>query len=122
MAKSAEDSAGSSGLGIVILCVMVYFIWDWASDSKFRYAMQYNTSNSQVTVQNKPENCDYNFAPIGNKGCHYAKEVEVIMRSHDTKSNRRVISYDEGKTWNWDDADTEPQGTSVYVSWKKVEP
>ena len=116
MAKGDNDSAGWGGA--IVLCVVLYFVWVWVSDSKLRYTLQYGTDS--VTVDDKPEDCDYNFAPIGNKGCHYEKSVVVTKWGNNVKTNRKVVSYDDGKTWDWDDADTHPSGTSVQVYWKKV--
>jgi hypothetical protein len=114
----AEDKEGCLGafLGLFFLA---YFAWTWVSDTKLRYAVQYGINTDQVTIATEPADCDFMHAPLGQKDCHYEKTVLVIKRGTDTKSSRPIISYDEGRTWNWDDGDTAPRGTSVSVFWVK---
>jgi hypothetical protein len=47
------------------------------------------------------------------KGCDYEKNVAVVKRGVDAQTNRRTISYDEGKAWVWADGDTQPTGTTI---------
>jgi hypothetical protein len=48
--------------------------------------------------------------------------VEKVLTGRDTTTNRPIVSYDEGKTWAWNDDGTPvlPSKT-VYVMWKKVD-
>ena len=91
------------------------------SDSKLRYSMEYRTDTDQVTVDRKPKDCDFFHSPLGDKDCRYEKTVFVVMRGRDNTSSRPIISYDEGKTWYWNDGDV-AFGTSVSVSWIKAKP
>jgi hypothetical protein len=59
-------------------------------------ALTYHVSLSQVSSDPKPTNCEWDYAPLGNKGCHYEKQVELTR---------------------------EPVGgsvTSVWITWNKV--
>ena len=39
------------------------------------YGLNYETDPKNVQVDRKPENCDYDWAPVGKKGCHYERGV-----------------------------------------------
>jgi hypothetical protein len=52
------------------------------------YALNYDTSPANVTIQHKPENCDYDWSPVGKKGCHYEKSVNTFV---DDKHKTQVI-------------------------------
>ncbi len=109
-------------LGVVALNYLSYARWV----NKLRYAVWYAVDASQVNqLQDKPpSDCDFLKAPIGSKECHYDKIVtyEHIITSHDKNSNRAIVSYDEGKTWSWNDGDypISPSKT-VHVGWQKIE-
>lgn len=104
-----------------MIVAVVVTLQERASDNKAKYASQYNTPTNNVTVDKKPQNCDFFYAPIGKKGCSYKKNVIVTKRAKDEKTGRKIISNDNGKTWDWDDDDSEPQGVKVYVYWTKAE-
>ncbi len=94
--------------------------------NRIRYSAWYNVEPNQVkqTEDKPPSDCDFFKAPIGIKGCHYDKTVtlERVITSRDTKTNRPIVSYDEGKTWSWNDGDYPASPTkTVYVSWQKIE-
>lgn len=74
-------------------------------------------------------------APLGNKECHYEAAVtaynaagdlvggdDAPKYSHDTKTGKPIISWDDGKTWVWfARADIPDQKVkSVIVTWSKV--
>ena len=56
-------------------------------------------------------------APLGDKHCHYDKEV-ITVRVRNGQSGERMVSYDEGKTWGR--ADTSVRA-NVIVSWTKIQ-
>jgi hypothetical protein len=114
----AEDSEGCLG-GFIGLCFFIFILWDWVANSKLRYAFQYNVNMEQVSLEPEPKDCDFMHAPLGQKDCRYEKFVQVVKRSNDTKNSRPIISFDGGKTWNWDDGDPAPRGTNVNISWFK---
>lgn len=109
-------------LGIAVVDYFSYAPWV----NRFRYSVWYSVDNSQViqTQKKSPSDCDFLEAPIGHKGCHYAKTVtyEHVITGHDTNTNRPIVSYDEGKTWAWNDGEypISPSAT-VYVGWQKIE-
>jgi hypothetical protein len=67
--------------------------------SKFSYAMQYSVSVDQVHIADKPHDCAFIAAPIGNKYCHYER---TILRSDDVRAG--VTTHDD-----------------VYVEYTRVE-
>src|SRR5437879_30747 len=61
--------------GSVLLDYFSYAPWF----NRFRYSIWYSVDNSQVkqSQDRVPSDCDFLRAPIGRKGCHYKKHVEV---------------------------------------------
>jgi hypothetical protein len=62
------------------------------------YSSSYNIEFKSVTIEKRPRDCDFLFAPIGNKGCRYKKRTEVFG-----EEQRRALVH------------------SVTVYWEKVE-
>jgi hypothetical protein len=115
-----DDSEGLVGV-IIFLGIVAWLAWSWFSDTKWRYALQYGIDNDQVTIGDRPHDCDFMHAPLGDKGCRYDKVVYVVKRSKDPKTSRPMISYDDGKTWDWNDGDLSPSGTSINIGWNRVD-
>jgi hypothetical protein len=61
------------------------------------YAIRYDVSSEGVHYLPKPHDCDFDKAPLGNKECHYDREVSVEENPSHT------------------------QVTGLYVGWKKVQ-
>ena len=60
------------------------------------YAAVYSTDADHVHVDAKPHDCDFSKAPLGDKECHFEKQV---VTQRDSKTGK----------------------VSVYVYWNKVE-
>src|SRR5438552_5554129 len=58
-------------LSLVGLLLLVY----WLKPEKEKLAEQYSVSTDKVFVEPKPHGCDFDDAPLGNKHCHFEKEV-----------------------------------------------
>lgn len=129
----AEQNTKNPVLEAVYLLACVFFgiaALDYLSHArwvnKVRYGVWYTVDSSQVqqSEDKPPSDCDFLRAPIGRKGCHYDKTLtcEHVITSHDRATNRPIASYDEGKTWTWNDGDypVSPSKT-VYVGWQKIE-
>jgi hypothetical protein len=41
------------------------------------YAFRYSVPVENVLVEDKPEDCDWDYSPLGNKGCHYESVVTI---------------------------------------------
>jgi len=112
-----EDKLGC--LLWVLLGGVVILLWlGW--NSKLRYAIQYGADFDRITISDAPHDCDWDRAPLGNKGCHYKKDVVVIKVGTDPKTGKPIVSYDEGKTWTFTTADS-PVTPSVTIYYEKVE-
>jgi hypothetical protein len=97
---------------IVEVTLMICVVWVLSSAldyfsyarwvNKFRYDIWYNVDSSQVKqFQDKPpSDCDFLKSPIGRKGCHYKKHVDVEESSADNGNQRSVIVY-----WSKEDGD-----------------
>jgi hypothetical protein len=93
-----------------------------------------------VQVSPKPHDCVFVSAPFGAKNCHYAPNVAVFNSrgdildeistgstskakfDHDVHTGKLVVSYDEGKSWQWYPGDKIPdlKPARVQVAWSKV--
>jgi len=82
-------------VGVLIVSGIVVFSHSVFPQSKWPYAIKYNTSSQYVDIEKKPHDCKWFTAPIGNKHCHYEKDIY-------TERDK------QGRTW-------------VYVSWDKVD-
>jgi len=113
--------------GWVVTIIAIWFIYvgvEVAWHSKARYALQYGANYGDVTKDKKPHDCDWLAAPLGDKNCRYDPlvQVQTITTGSDKNSGRPIVSYDDGKTWDFNDG-TNPAkaSTTVYVGWQKVD-
>lgn len=68
----------SVGLGTcAVLIVFGVIYWLFAGDTDW-YAAKYGVPKENVIVEQKPHDCDWDKAPLGNKNCHFVKHVEPI--------------------------------------------
>jgi len=94
--------------------------------SKFRYEVEYSVAADKVIVATHPHDCAFLAAPLGEKYCHYEREVSTLRWATSTTGNP-IASWDEGKTWTSftpDAGTTVPKYDTVqqvYISWKKTE-
>jgi hypothetical protein len=122
--QAIKNKLDLSGLWIVP------FIWAlfWCSDavwhSKLRYSLQYNVNLSKVTIDDKPHDCEFLTAPLGEKHCDYETSVSTIRWATST-TGQPIASYDEGKTWATFTPNAAvrvpqyPTIEGVYVIWQK---
>jgi hypothetical protein len=93
--------------------------------SKWRYSAAYDIPSSRVYVQDKPHDCAFLAAPLGEKYCHYELTVSITRWAR-TKDGSPIVSSDDGKTWTTFDPAGEnvPQQSTVkavYIGWEKKE-
>jgi hypothetical protein len=103
VAKEQSTKPSDMLLGTVILLaifgVPAFVVWSLVPDSiryPVLYSMIYQVKASQVHVESRPSDCNWDHAPLGDKGCHYKKQVYT---SHD---NNGALA-------------------DVYVGWEKVQ-
>lgn len=58
-------------LAVVGFLLLIY----WLQPEKEKLADQYHVSVDKVAMEEKPHGCDFTDAPLGNKHCHFEKEV-----------------------------------------------
>jgi len=105
----------------VAVTLMAHFGPSLFPESAWAYALRYETDSDRIHVAPKPGDCDFLHAPIGLKGCHYEKSVQVMRYSKDVQTGRPTVSYDDGKTWNLLPEGEKPGPVQVYVDWLKVQ-
>lgn len=117
---STADWVGAIFLGFS-LWTLPGIIWH----AKWRYAADYNIPSSEVYVQDKPHDCAFLAAPLGEKYCHYERTISITRWAKSTEGNP-IISYDDRKTWSTFDFHTAgvPRYSTVkavYIGWEKKE-
>jgi hypothetical protein len=70
-----------------------------------KYRLQYDVDSDHVYISDKPHDCEWDTAPMGNKLCHYEKSVSVIR--------------EDLKPWELY-AGKKAKVNSVFVTWNKV--
>jgi hypothetical protein len=81
--------------GGLALCGLIVAI-DWLRPEREKLAEEYSIPVSKVIIDEKPHGYDFDDAPLGNKHCHFEKEITPMR-----------------------ECATCPV-TSVYVNWRKV--
>ncbi len=107
-------------VAVLVIVMIVYALPLVFSESPWAYALRYHADSSRVQVVPRPADCDWSYAPLGRKGCHYEKEVFVTRYSTDAKTGKPIVTYDDGKTWDWLPEGEKPGPVQVYVTWRKV--
>jgi hypothetical protein len=108
-----------------VLCLL-FFVGYYAWYSKWGYALYYEVSPARVWIDDKPHDCDFLRAPMGEKECRYKRVVSTVEWAK-SQADTPIASYDGGKSWSDFTADagtSVPQFAtvvSVNVSWQKVE-
>jgi len=125
-AIKAKWSGMDSWLVPVVLVMLFWSLPGNIWHSRWRYAAAYGISSSDVHVQDKPHNCAFLAAPLGNKYCHY-DPIVMITRWGTSQADAPIVSYDDGKTWS---AYTPNAGENVpkfstvkviFIGWEKKE-
>jgi hypothetical protein len=112
-------------IAVIYIGIFVFSLPGNIWHSKSRYTATYDIPASEIYVQDKPHDCAFLAAPLGEKYCHYERTVSVT-RWATSQTGNPIISYDDGKTWTvFDPAGKEvPKFSTVkniYISWEKKE-
>ena len=95
------------GLGFYVLIGIGIWVWWVGGISKAILCFKYWVTPDKIYMDAEPHDCDYNRAPLGDKGCHYrpvvsgfsSDGVQVMVRG-------KLVSH--------------VTVTSISVSWEKV--
>ena len=125
--KEVKDKWSTPQLILMILAGL--FFWALPQDiwhAKWRYALANGISSDKVTIAPRPHDCAFLAAPLGEKYCHYERDVMTVRWSTSTEG-KPIVSWDEGKTWNVftpEVGNTVPRFSAVHemiISWTKVD-
>jgi hypothetical protein len=76
----------------LVFCYGAFYVWaSWYSKT-FKYEEQYGIDAAHVVVGDKPHNCEWDAAPLGNKYCHYEENV-VVARDDAGKIKMVYVSW-----------------------------
>jgi hypothetical protein len=56
-------------------------------------------SPKKVEVAKEPHDCDFFYAPIGDKFCEYGQKVTTVRWGRAPTNSQPILSTDDGKTW-----------------------
>jgi hypothetical protein len=112
--------------GLVILGVILWLVWvvfvpePWRDT--FNYSSQYHIQDDHIHFTPKPKDCDWGHAPIGDKACHYKKQI-LLGISRDTAQGRYMDeeTYRKAVTGKGLYDAPAPIVTDVYIDWEKIE-
>jgi hypothetical protein len=78
---------------LIILTVDYFSYAPWFN--QFRYSMWYHVPSSQVVQyeDKPPADCDFLTSPMGHKGCHYQKHVDLQPASSENGNKKTVVVY-----------------------------
>ena len=115
----SQPRTAHRAMQFVIAVLLWLVIRGWAENmwnSRAVLALRYTVSTDQITTDEEPHDCDFLRAPLGDKGCSYAREITVI-KTGTNAAGEHFVTYDNGKTWT---PDPQQQAkSSVMVWWKK---
>lgn len=113
-------------IGWVVIGALLWNVPGEIWHARWRYAMAYGLDSEKVIIASRPHDCAFLAPPLGEKYCHYEREVSTLRWGTSTAGNP-IASWDDGKTWTPFTADV---GTvvpkrdtveQVYINWKKIE-
>jgi hypothetical protein len=111
--KSRADFAGLFWVVIIIL-----FLGDWPGSwsdkwtDKAWYSVRYSANFNNITVEKRPLDCDFSYAPMGNKGCQYKKRTDIFGDEQRSALVRQATSQEQRQRYK-------QQPNSVRVYWEK---
>ena len=73
-------------LGVLYAAVLILSPTQW-------YPFEYRVPSANVTIETRPHDCDFRWAPEGEKGCHYEKSVTTFVDSN--QQRQVVVSWDK---------------------------
>src|SRR5258708_2753054 len=119
-ASSPKNSSSDLGAGIGCLAVLAIIgagIWwilpdSWTDPIKYSWIYDKVTSSS-VLYTEKPKDCDFMHAPLGDKGCHYKKVVNGF-----NSAGYLIVCYNSPCSSN--NKQTDNVVVKVEVDWLKV--
>jgi hypothetical protein len=132
----ALAKAAASLIGLIAAVAMLFGIWYLITITAIFWFGYYTpwwlhsytgVAASHIRIFNKPHDCEYDTAPLGNKWCHYEPDLQITLGAVDPDTKRPLVSYDYGP-WQWvtlppgsDPYQWAEQTSQVTVTWKRVE-
>jgi hypothetical protein len=133
MTRTKSDFSFGGLVGWIIFALIVYVILPASWTDPILYSTVYQINSDQVHRSDRPTDCDFMHAPLGNKDCHYKKLVtaynsvgNVVGGDNAPKyatnaENNTIVTYDDGKTWQLLGASRpDSRVAKVEVYWVRV--
>jgi hypothetical protein len=104
----------------VWIVIGIFLVASWSGSwldkwtDKLWYSFRNDTAIIDVTVAKRPLDCDFFYAPLGNKGCDYKKRITVFGGEQRRALIQQATSEEQRKAY-----EDEPNSVTVY--WEKQE-
>jgi hypothetical protein len=85
---------------------------------KWWFTFQYNVAYEQVTIEQRPHDCEWGTAPLGEKHCHYERVINTVLTR--PAGGGQMVSNDNWVTSHFVESWLGPISPSVTVSWSKI--
>ena len=113
-----EKSFGDGFGGIVFVILFFLFLADWSGSKLDRwtdrvwYSGRYGSDWKNTIIERRPLDCDWGHAPLGGKGCHYAKSVNGFGPNERQRLIDRATTAEEREQF-------QRLPLAVTVSWER---
>jgi hypothetical protein len=122
-----EWYARNSGWNVLAILVLFFVGLGYYRLKEYRfslrviwYTVEYGAKPNDIYIQPKPQDCDWEEAPKGNKGCHFERELVVYDLTRRGNDSSIRVSEDRGQTWRKLAANESPR-PQVVMSWNKIQ-
>jgi hypothetical protein len=128
-----DQSHGGPTMAFLIGIAAFLYFYDDGWVNSLLYSFKYGVGFSDVYTYSKPSDCNFMLSPVGSKGCYYASRVRLLnaegvevtgenppIYGSDPGTGKPLISYDNGKVWQFNEGAPDLKPHSVRVSWVRV--
>jgi hypothetical protein len=111
-----KTDVGVIPAGIFLVIFLLIAAWPGSTldrwTDKVWYSFRYDADFDQMTVNKRPLDCDFSYAPIGKKGCDYKKRANIFGAEQRQELIRQATTDHERQEYT-----NRPNSVSVY--WEK---
>lgn len=125
--KAIKDKWGTPQW--MLAALIGFFLWSLPGviwHAKWRYALSYHVTSDKIIIADHPHDCAFLAAPLGEKYCHYEKNVDTSTEKICPAGYALTPSQDscyDGSYPFGKGATVNPQEkiASLYISWIRKE-
>ncbi len=110
---------GGAMSDFVLFVVLVFVLSHYLFSAQWGHRLWYGARYDHLHYINKPADCNFFFAPIGEKDCHYEANKNVVTIRKDASTNKFFCSEKGTETDCTASSSDRDIGSNVYISWDK---